>query len=105
MRISTLILFLFSCSSFFISESNLNNLWVGKNHAEVIDIIGPYQREVDNLKKINHKILIWEASKENINIPIDKLGTKKNKWGTSITSIHIYIDENGYITDIKKSVY
>jgi len=33
------------------------------------------------------------------------LGGKKNKLGTSISSLHVYVDKSGNITNIKNSVY
>ena len=104
MRFIFIIPLLISCSSIFVTESKLNDLWIGKNHTEIVDILGPYSRQLENLSNPGSKILIWEASKNNILIPIEKLGAK-NKLGTSISSLHIYINQEGFITDIKKSVY
>ena len=104
MRFIFIIPLLISCSSIFVTESKLNDLWIGKNYIEIVDILGPYSRQLENLSNPGSKILIWEASKNNILIPIEKLGAK-NKLGTSISSLHIYINQEGLITNIKKSVY
>jgi len=100
-----IIIFLVSCSPIFIPDAKLNDLWIGENYEDIVDILGPYTREIEDLSNPENNILIWEASKDKILIPIEKLGTKKNKLGTSISSLHVYINNNGYITNIKKSVY
>ena len=104
MRFIFIIPLLISCSSIFVTESKLNDLWIGKNHTEIVDILGPYSRQLENLSNPGSKILIWEASKNNILIPIEKLGAK-NKLGTSISYLHIYINQERLKTNIKKSVY
>ena len=50
-------------------------------------------------------ILIWEASKYDPIIPIELLGTKIDKKDTSISSLHVYVDQNGHIIRFKKSLY
>ena len=105
MKKTLILLFLLSCSPIFVTDSKINNLWIGEYYTEIIDILGAYNREIEDLSNPGNKILIWEASKDNLLIPIEKLGARKNKLGTSISSLHIYIDQHGYITDIKKSVY
>ena len=105
MRYIFIIIFLLSCSPMFTTDNKLNQIWINKHHEEIINILGLYNKKVEDLSKKGNNILIWEASKDNIIIPIEKIGGKKNKLGTSISSIHIYIDHNGIITNIKKSVY
>ena len=105
MKYIILLLFLLSCSPMFITDDKLNKIWVNKNYNEIIDILGPFNRQLEDLSNTENKILIWEASKENILIPIEQLGGRKNKLGTSISSLHIYIDKSENIINIKKSVY
>ena len=105
MKYIILIILILSCSPMFISDQKMDDAWVGKNYNEIIDILGPYNKKIDDLNLTGYSILIWEASKSNILIPIENLGARKNKLGTSISALHIYIDENGKIRKIKKSLY
>tara|TARA_B100000401_G_C52769908_1_gene702665 strand:- start:148 stop:465 length:318 start_codon:yes stop_codon:yes gene_type:complete len=105
MKYIMVIILILSCSPMFISDQKMNEIWIGENYNDVIDILGPYNKKIEDLSKQGHNILIWEASKSNILIPIEKLGSRKNKLGTSVSSLHIYIDENGKIKKIKKSLY
>ena len=106
MRISFLIIILFfSCTSVFIKDEKINTLWNGRHHSEIIEKLGPYNRMIEVGDGNGNQILIWEASKESILIPIGKLGIKPDKKETSISSFHVFIDKNGMITDIKKSVW
>ena len=105
MKTIILILLIFSCSPMFISDQKLNDIWIGKDYNEITNIIGPFDKQIEDLSKPGNSILIWEASKSNILIQVEKLGSKKNKLGTSISSLHIYIDKDKKITSIKKSLY
>ena len=99
------ILLIISCSPMFLDDDKLNEIWIGVNYNEVVQILGPYNKQIQDLKNPGNSILIWEASKNNIIIPIEKIGAKKNKLGTSISSLHIYINNDGKIVHIKKSLY
>ena len=105
MKTIILILLIFSCSPMFISDQALNDIWIGKNYNEITNIIGPFDKQIEDLSQPGNTILIWEASKANILIPVEELGAKKNKLGTSISSLHVYIDKNKKIISIKKSLY
>ena len=107
MRILLIIitLYLISCTPIFINEPKLTNIWIGRHHSELIEQLGPYNKSVDTLTDDNGHILIWEASKESIFIPIENIGAKVDKKGTSVSSIHVYVDINGNVTNIKKSIY
>ena len=105
MKYIILLLFLLSCSPIFITDEKLNKIWINKSYNEIIDILGPFNRKLDDLSNGGYTILIWEASKNNILIPIEMLGGKKNKLGTSISSLPVYVDKSGNITNIKNSVY
>ena len=105
MKYILILIFIISCTPMFVNDKNLNAIWVGKDYTEIYDIIGPYNKKIEDLTKSGNSILIWEASKENILIPIEKIGSKKNKLGTSISSLHVYVDENNKIINIKKSLY
>ena len=98
------IILILSCSPMFISDSKIDEIWIGKNYNDIIDILGTYNKRIEDLSQSGHSILIWEASKDNSLIPIEKLGGK-NKLGTSISSIHIFINESDEIMHIKKSLY
>ena len=106
MRILIILLFL-SCSSVFVQDDRINSLWVGKHQSEIVDKLGPYTRIINVEDGTGNQILIWEASKESvlILIPIENLGIRVDKKETSISSFHVFIDKDGYIIDIKKSVW
>ena len=104
MRILIILLFL-SCTSVFVQDDKINSLWRGKHQSEIVDKLGSYTRIIDVGDGTNNQILIWEASKESVLIPIEKLGIRVDKKETSISSFHVFIDKDGYITDIKKSVW
>ena len=50
------LIFLLSCSPIFIQDTKLNNLWIGKYYSEIIDILGPYSREIEDLSNPENKI-------------------------------------------------
>ena len=104
MRILILILIL-SCSSVFVQDDKIVSLWRGKHQSEIIEKLGPYNKTVEVITDDGGYILIWEASKESIFIPIENIGSKSDKKGTSVSSFHVYVDDDGYIINIKKSVY
>ena len=106
MRILFLIILLFlSCTSFFITDDKINSIWKGKHHSEIVDKLGVYSRIIDVEDGTGNQILIWEASKESILIPIENLGVRLDKKETSISSFHVFIDKDGFITGVKKSVW
>jgi len=106
MRISFLIIILLlSCTSVFIQDDKINSIWTGKHHSEIVDKLGAYNRIIDVEDGNGNQILIWEATKKTVLIPIEKLGVRPDKKETSISSFHVFIDKNGFITDIKKSVW
>jgi len=100
-----LLFLLCSCSPIFLDAEKITPMWKGKHHSELLDKIGPYHRIMEDMYEEGGQILIWEASKESVLLPIEKLGAKIDKKGTSISSIHVFIDKNGYILNIKKSVW
>ena len=105
-KISLLSILLFlSCASVFIQDEKINTLWLGKHHTEIVEILGSYTRILDVEDADGNQILIWEASKESTLLPIEKLGVRFDKKETSISSFHVFIDKDGYIIDIKKSVW
>ena len=99
------IILLLSCTSVFVQDERINNLWLGKHNTEIVEKLGAYNRVLDVENGDGSKILIWEASKESILLPIEKLGIRVDKKETSISSFHVFIDKDGYIIDIKKSVW
>ena len=99
------ILLLFSCSSIFVQDDRIISLWEGKHQFEIVEKLGPYTRVINVEDGDGGQILIWEASKESVLLPIEKLSLKEDKKGTSISSFHVFIDKNGYITDIKRTVW
>ena len=104
MRILIILLFL-SCSSVFVQDDRINSLWLGKHQTEIVDKLGSYTRIIDVEDGTGNQILIWEASKESVLIPVEKLGIRADKKETSISSFHVFIDKDGYIINIKKSVW
>ena len=100
-----IILFFLSCSSVFVQDDRINSLWLGKHQTEIVDKLGAYTRIIDVEDGAGDQILIWEASKESVLIPVEKLGIRADKKETSISSFHVFIDKDGYIIDIKKSVW
>ena len=94
-----------SCTSVFIQDEKINAIWVGKHHSEIVEVLGSYNRSIDVEKGNGRQILIWEASKDATLLPIEKLGIRFDKKETSISSFHVFIDKDGYIIDIKKSVW
>ena len=105
MRISFLIILLLSCASVFVQDDKINSLWMGKHHSEMVDKLGTYNRVIDVEDGNGNQILIWEASKKSVLLPIEKLGIRPDEKETSVSSFHVFIDKNGYIIDIKKSVW
>ena len=98
-------IFCLSCTSVFVQDEKINNLWLGKHNTEIVEKIGAYNRVLDVENGNGSKILIWEASKGATLLPIEKLGIRFDKKETSISSFHVFIDKDGYIIDIKKSVW
>ena len=100
-----IILFFLSCTSVFIQDDRINSIWLGKQQTEIVNILGPYTRIIDVEDGSGNQILIWEASKESALMSVEKLGIRADKKETSISSFHVFIDKDGYIIDIKKSVW
>ena len=100
-----IIIFFLSCSSVFIQDDRINLLWQGRHQSEIVDKLGSYTRVINVEDGHGSQILIWEASKGSALISVEKLGIRADKKETSISSFHVFIDKEGNITEIKKSVW
>ena len=61
MKYIVVIILILSCSPMFINDQKMDEIWIGENYNDIIDILGPYNKKIEDLSKQGHNILIWEA--------------------------------------------